>query len=132
MLGSTTALYGGLLGVLFFALSMRVSMGRGRHQVSLGDGGHPEMLRVVRVHANFAEFVPLTLMLILLVELADFSSWIVHLLGGLLLFARLAHAQGLLAKPGRSPGRFVGALISYLVVLAASILALLGHFGRVF
>jgi uncharacterized membrane protein YecN with MAPEG domain len=44
----------------------------------------------------------------------------VHGLGGALLFARLAHAQGFLSSPNTSIGRFIGATTTLLVILAAA------------
>ena len=55
-----TEFYAGVLAILFFALSIRVVAVRGR--VSLGDGGDPMVLRRMRGHANFAEYVPLILL----------------------------------------------------------------------
>ena len=56
-----TPLYAGLLAVWFLVLSIKVVQGRG-HGPSLGDGGDPHMLRLMRGHANFAEYVPLALL----------------------------------------------------------------------
>jgi uncharacterized membrane protein YecN with MAPEG domain len=38
--------------------------------IAIGDAGNPEMLRAMRVHSNFAEYVPLSLLLIYFVETA--------------------------------------------------------------
>ncbi|MEN9842262.1 MAG: hypothetical protein RLZZ612_91 [Pseudomonadota bacterium] len=48
-------------------------------RVAVGDGGHPELLRAMRVHANFAEYVPLSLGLILVtsaLELLRRTLWV--------------------------------------------------------
>ena len=59
-----TLLYAGLLAIWFLVLSIRVIQGRmGPGNPSLGDGGNPVMLRRIRGHANFAEYVPLILLL---------------------------------------------------------------------
>ncbi|NIO40735.1 MAG: hypothetical protein GTO41_11485, partial [Burkholderiales bacterium] len=54
---TATALYAGSLALWFLVLSYRV-VDRRRAGIYLGDGGDPGMLRVVRGHANFAEYVP--------------------------------------------------------------------------
>jgi hypothetical protein len=86
--------YAALLAVLFVALSWRTITLRRRYRVAVGDGGHAELLRAMRVHANFAEYVPLALVLIALVEIGGSPAWLVHLLGTVLLLARCAHAWG--------------------------------------
>jgi uncharacterized protein len=86
--------YAALLALLFVALSWRTITLRRRLRVAVGDGGHPELLRAMRVHANFAEYVPLALLLIALVEIGGSPAWLVHVLGTVLLLARCAHAWG--------------------------------------
>lgn len=55
--------YAAALALLFILLSANVIRGRGQHKVALGSGGMPNLERRVRVHANFAEYVPFTLLL---------------------------------------------------------------------
>lgn len=86
--------YAALLALLFVALSWRTIGLRRRYRVAVGDGGQPELLRAMRVHANFAEYVPLALLLIALVEIGGSPAWLVHGLGLALLVARCAHAWG--------------------------------------
>ena len=50
--------------------------------------------RQVRVHGNFAEYVPLGLLFIVALELMHSETWLVWLLGGTLTIARIAHAWG--------------------------------------
>src|SRR5687768_10774793 len=89
-----TALYAGLLMPLFVVLSVRVILQRRGARVALGDGGDATLLRVMRVHANFAEYVPLTLVLIALAESLRTSGWLLHALGIALVAGRAIHAFG--------------------------------------
>ena len=59
-----TPLYAALLGLIFVALSIRTIRLRRRYGVGVGDGNNTELQRAARVHANFAEYVPLALLLI--------------------------------------------------------------------
>jgi uncharacterized membrane protein YecN with MAPEG domain len=95
MFVATTGLYAGILALVYMLLSLRVSQARQRLQIDLGDGGNPEMTRIVRVHANFAEYVPLALILIGAIELNAGPHWLVHALGGALVVCRAVHAWGL-------------------------------------
>jgi uncharacterized membrane protein YecN with MAPEG domain len=86
-----TALYAGSLALWFLVLSYRV-VGRRRAGISLGDGDDPGMLRVVRGHANFAEYVPLALIMLAILELGGTSLLVLHLLGLALLAGRLCRS----------------------------------------
>jgi len=57
-------LYAALLALIFVALSVRTLRMRRRLRIAVGDGGDTALLRAMRVHANFAEYVPLSLLLI--------------------------------------------------------------------
>lgn len=94
-----TALYAALLALLFMALSIRVIGFRRAVRIGLGDGGDTALLRRVRVHANFAEYVPFCLVLIGLAESLRAPALLLHGLGALLVVARLSHAYGVSRQP---------------------------------
>ncbi len=116
-----TPLYAGLLALWYLVLSLRVVNGRGKG-ISLGDGGDAELLRRIRGHANFAEYVPLILILMGLLELGHFSLWVVHALGLSLLIARLLHGYALSFTTHFKFGRMAGAGLTFLVLLVAGLL----------
>jgi uncharacterized membrane protein YecN with MAPEG domain len=89
-----TPLYASLLALLFVALSVRALRLRKTLRIVIGDSGNPAMLRAMRVHSNFAEYVPLGLILISMVELQAAAPLVVHGLGVALLAGRLSHAWG--------------------------------------
>ena len=124
MTTSFTLLYAGFLGIILFGLSMRVVRVRQRLQVKLGSGGHDELERAIRAHANFVEYVPMTLLLLYLVESsATMPLWVIHVLGLALVVARLLHGFGLNRTSGLSAGRWWGTAVTWLVLL---ILAVIG------
>jgi uncharacterized membrane protein YecN with MAPEG domain len=86
-----TPIYAGLLAIWYFVLSIRVIRYRGAAKINLGDGGDPHMVRLQRAHANFAEYVPLILLMIGCLELSHCSIYILDVLGAALLLARLLH-----------------------------------------
>src|ERR1051325_4726283 len=90
-----TPLYTGVLVLLFLILSARVVGARGRGDISIGDGSDPKMLRVIRGHANFAEYVPLALLMMAMLELTHFSIYVLHVLGIVLVIARVLHGWAL-------------------------------------
>ena len=63
-----TAFYASLLALLFILLSARVIAQRREAKVEIGHGESAQLLRRMRVHANFAEYVPFALLLMTLAE----------------------------------------------------------------
>ncbi len=124
-----SSIYFGLSALLLVALLLRVVRLRFRHRVEIGDGGVPELQRAIRVQANFIEYVPLALLLILMADLVGHQKWVVHLLGILLLTGRLAHAYGFTSAPGLNPGRGAGVALTTIVLVAGAVLAIAAFFG---
>ena len=116
--------YAGLLGLIALGVAMPAGRTRAQHNVSVGDGGHPDLLLAMRRHANFAEWVPIAIILIALLELNHVRPPAIHVLGAVLVIARLCHAFGLKGETMRSTGRFVGAIGTVLVVAVASVWAI--------
>lgn len=127
-----TMFHAGILGLVFLALAFRVVRLRRSLSVGLGSGGHEELNRAMRAHANFAEYVPLSLLLLALVEAGTAAPvWAVHLLGLVLLFARLIHGfLGVNRQSGYSAGRFWGTALTWLVIAAASLMIIATAVGR--
>lgn len=89
-----TPYYAAILALLFIILSVRTIKARREHKVAIGDGGEKSILRASRVHANFSEYVPFTLLLIAMLELQSYAHWMIHGLCIGLVAARIAHAYG--------------------------------------
>ena len=119
-----TSLYAGALGLLAVALSMRIGPLRMRSGTSIYDGGDAQLALAIRRHGNFAEHVPLALLLLALVELGGGAPPLLHGLGGTLLVARVLHPFGLDPRNVRNPLRLGGALATTLVQLVAAVAAL--------
>ncbi len=119
-----TLIYGGLLGFLFLLLSFWVVKRRAQFKVMIGEGEAPEMLSAIRAHGNFAEYVPLTLLLMALCELAGVGELWLHLGGALLLVGRILHAIGIQIPKAPNKPRLFGTLFFWLSLGLFSVLAL--------
>ena len=124
-----TPLYAGLCGLLLIFLSFTVTRHRRNKHIGLGDAGDPQLGRAIRVHANFIEYAPLALILLLFVELANYPAWLCHGLGLALFLGRCFHAGGLSATGGASIGRTVGTLLTWGMIAAGSGLCLYSALG---
>jgi uncharacterized membrane protein YecN with MAPEG domain len=117
-----TALYASLLVPLYILLAARTILMRFSARISVGDGGDKELLRRMRVHANFAEYVPFALLLMGLAESLALDPRLLHGVGIVLALGRSAHAYGMSRRKDILPLRSGGviATLSVLIVLAAS------------
>jgi uncharacterized membrane protein YecN with MAPEG domain len=64
-----TALYTAVSAIVVIALAINVTVHRARLKVQVGDGDNPQMLRMIRVHGNAAEYLPIGLLLMLIYEI---------------------------------------------------------------
>ncbi|WP_029936895.1 MAPEG family protein [Sphingomonas sp. UNC305MFCol5.2] len=117
----------GAAALLNFWLGLRVSRLRISEKILVGDGGNPRLLARMRAQLNFAEYAPLVLILIALVELArGTQAW---LWGVALVFivGRILHAFGM---DGWRPGRMIGIATTMLTMLGLAAYAVyLGYTG---
>ncbi|MFQ3208396.1 MAG: putative membrane protein YecN with MAPEG domain [Glaciecola sp.] len=116
-----TGMYSGLLGLVFLALSIQVIKVRRKHVVSLGDGNIDGLQKATRAHANFTEYTPICLILLLIAEMTSQAAVFLHVCGILLVYGRIAHAYGLVTKSGASWGRISGTLATFAVLIALSL-----------
>ncbi len=124
-----TLFYGGLLAIWFLVLSIRVVLGRtGPGNPSLGDGGNPAMQRRIRGHANFAEYVPLILILVGFLEVSGAPKWQLHTLGIALLAGRLLHGYAFSFTSHNVFGRSAGIVLTFLSLLGAAALSVFTGF----
>jgi len=127
-----TPLYASVLAILFVALSVRTLRMRHRLKIAVGDAGNQALLRAIRVHSNFAEYVPLSLLLISFVEMSGASALLVHLLGLCLLVGRAVHAYGVSQLNETYAFRVAGMAMTFTTLMGASgylILSYAKHVG---
>ncbi len=120
-----TGLYAALLALMFVGLALAVVRQRFKLRVGLGDGNQPELIKAIRIHGNFAEYVPFLLLLMFLLEQQQAAAWQLHVLGGLTLGGRLLHLVVLLSSSGTSIPRFFGMIATFCALIIAAVLLLL-------
>jgi uncharacterized protein len=126
-----TPIYGSLLAVLIIFLAYRVTSFRRGEGIPLGEeSGSKAMKSAIRAHANAVENIPLGLLLLLMLELNHLQPWMLHVFGLILLFSRLAHAQGLSKRNGPTKGRFYGTLFTWLCIIVMAAVNILLVFTR--
>ena len=114
--------------VLNIWLSARVIAARRPLKIGVGDGGSDAVLRRMRAHANFAENMPLILILLAAIELGGGNPSILWAIGAAFVLARISHGLGMDAGSPRALRMFgmmtttaaMAGLAGYAVVLATA------------
>jgi len=118
---AVTPIYAVILTALYLLLSFRVIGRRRTAQVALGDGGDRALLRRQRVHGNFAEYVPLALVLMMLAELQGLPHWALHAIGVILIVGRIAHAYGVSQETEPMQIRGAAMALTFTVLIAGAL-----------
>lgn len=115
-----SAVYIALNALILVGLGVLVVRERWRSGVGLGMGkGDSRLARLVRCHANAAEYMPLCLLLIVALELMAAPVWLLHIFGLLLTAGRILHPFGLLRSAGASWQRAGGTALTWHVLILA-------------
>ncbi|HEQ1856843.1 TPA: MAPEG family protein [Providencia alcalifaciens] len=109
-----SSLYAVLGALLILRLSLNVVKLRNQYRVSVGDGGFSELQTAIRVHGNAIEYIPISLILLLLMEMNGAKVWMIHVCGIMLIASRLLHSYGL--KNHDYSQRRMGMMGTYLAI----------------
>ena len=115
-----TPIYAALLGLIFVVLSIKTIIIRRKNKVAVGDGNKPQLQRAMRVHANFAEYTPIAIILVGFVESLKYNEIIVHILFSVFVLGRIIHAYGLSKIDEDFRFRVFGMVLTFNVITVAS------------
>ncbi len=118
-----TLVTAGCCGLLYFILSFRVVQLRLAHKINFGDGGHDRLMSRIRAHANFAEYVPIVLILMGLIEMRTGVTEMLTSTGVLLFLLRIVHAIGM-GRASPNPFRVAGAAGTWIILIGLSVWAI--------
>jgi len=127
-LPSITATYLAVLALLYAVLTVQVVRLRQSNRAAFGDSGNMQLRSAIRAHAHFAEYVPITALMIAFLEMSGLPPMRVHLLMGVLVVSRLLHPLGMYAASNTlqfSVGRVGGATLTVVLLMACAIMILL-------
>ena len=125
-------LYASLLALLYVILSVRTLLLRRKLKIDLGDAGNKQMLKAMRAHANFSEYVPLSILLIYFNEVQNLNAYLIHSLGLSLLIGRLSHAYGVSQIKENFFFRVFGMAMTLSVLILSSCILLFCWLGQIF
>ena len=121
---SITALYGAVLALIIIALGINVTVHRVKLSVPLGDGGNAQMLRMIRLHGNAVEYIPLALVLMLAYEINGGWHSALHVIGVALVAGRLIQTAAMWSTEIAGPGRGTGQTLTWLSIAVLAVLNL--------
>lgn len=119
-----TPIYAALAAILYVALTVMVIRTRRATKTVMGDGGNARMQSAIRAHGNFAEYVPLALLLLALAELQGVPAFSLHFIGMVLLAGRVIHAVGLSRDPQLFKFRVTGMILTFLALVSGALVNL--------
>jgi uncharacterized membrane protein YecN with MAPEG domain len=117
--------YAAIFVFFFVFLAVRVIRMRQKYMVGIGAGGHADLERASRVHANFAEYVPFAILLLAFMEMQSQSRWLIHILAIVLFVGRLIHAYGVSQQNENIALRGAGIMLTFGVMIVAAIVLLI-------
>lgn len=105
-------------------LAIRCGKARIDGKVLHGDGGDVALQRHMRAQANYVEYTPIALLLILLLDLTDQDGWLLGLSALAYFAARILHPLGMQADyPAKT--RQIGITVTFVLLLMWSVWAVL-------
>lgn len=119
-----TAVYASVLALIILALGINVTVHRVKFQIPLGDAGNPDMLRMIRIHANAIEYVPLALLLMALYEFNGGWHAALHVIGIALIAARVIQTLAMWSTHRPNMGRRIGQSLTWLSLAGLALLNL--------
>jgi len=122
-----SSFYAALAVLLIVRLSVGVIKLRRAYKVRLGDGGVPELQAAIRAQGNAVEYIPISLILLALLELGGGHPMLVHAGGIAILTGRFLHARGLLGGSFRYRVLGMQFTIYTLIALALANVAYAGY-----
>ena len=123
-----TMVMAGLMALMGTLMSALVSRRRWATKVVRGDGGDKLLGKRIRAFGNFAEYAPLSVILVGLCEFAGMAAVFVTALAAAFILGRLFHASGMLWR-GTWIARGIGIVLQHAASVVAAIALLLAVFA---
>ncbi len=105
------------LAALYLVLSTAAIRRRRGLGISIGNGGDTHFACLIRGHGNWAEYVPIALLLMAFAEMGGAGAGVIHTAGLLLLSGRLLHAYALGLTKRNLPARTGGMVLNFAAIV---------------
>ncbi len=126
---TVTAITAGTISLIFLVLSFRVIGIRKQTNVSLGDGGNEPLQRAIRGQANFAEYAPIGVILLLVAELQSVNTYLLIAVAGTLITGRMCHGYAFAFTAGSVTLRRGGTFLTFSAIISLAVVNLVMPFA---
>lgn len=123
---STVGIYVALNMAILLWIAAKTGQLRGKHKVSVGDGGVQHLIRIIRGHANAIENMPMFFIMLLTGALIGMPVSAAHALGLVFTVGRALHAWHFIQEDAPRWQRGGGFGLSFLAQVIL-LIGLLGH-----
>ncbi len=111
---TVTPIYLAVAVVLYSVMAVTIIAIRRKRRISIGDGAQQDFARIIRGHGNFAEYVPIALLALVIAELSGVPAVVLHGCGIVLIIGRSLHAYCFLCTPSGLNSRVSGMILTFL------------------
>lgn len=119
-----TALFAGISTLIYLRLTLTVVRLRRLYRIPIGAGNNKELQAAINSHSNFAQYVPLSIILIALCEIQNIPKILLAITAICIILGRLIHIQAItnakLTNP--IPFRVIGMRLTLFPLLGLAIL----------
>ena len=123
-----TGLYAGVLALIYMLMAINVMINRYKFKVGIGDGEQRPLAKAIRIHGNFAEYIPFILVLMAIYELNGGDSTLLHGCGIALAVGRVLHAIGISKSIGVTLYRQIGMLTAFIALVMLAVINIIHFF----
>ncbi|MBL0915163.1 MAG: MAPEG family protein [Sphingopyxis sp.] len=119
-----TAFVAAVCALLLLITAIDTVRQRLRLKAAFGDHGDAKLISASRAHGNLAEYAPITIILLGLLETVRANHMALMIIGAVFLIGRVGHIVGLYtpSEPGKAPlGRQVGVAATFGTLAALSL-----------
>jgi len=116
-----TPTYAAVLALIFVFLSVRTLRLRQKKKILIGNQSDQELARAVRAHSNFAEYAPIAIILVYMLETQTQSTLLIHVLCLALIVGRVIHAYGISQPTENIRFRVAGMALTFGCIISASL-----------
>lgn len=119
-----TAFVAAVCALLLLVTAIDTVRQRLRLSAAFGDHGDAKLISASRAHGNLAEYAPITIILLGLLETVRANHMALMVIGAIFLIGRVGHIIGLYtpSQPGKAPlGRQVGVIATFGTLLVLSL-----------
>jgi uncharacterized membrane protein YecN with MAPEG domain len=110
----------GAAGLVNFWLSWRIAQIRESEKISVGDGGNMRLIARMRAQLNFAEYAPVVLILIALIEATRGTQLWLEIVAAIFILGRVLHGLGM---DGWRLGRTAGMICTAPIMIGLALYA---------